>query len=184
MKTIMFDVDGVLAGFLGGYARLWTTVHQRPFDYNSHTTWDDYWDKNVWGEIRRSSTFWLTLEGLVDVLVWSRIDTLIRHHNTYFVTNRVGPNPKQQTEQWLRRHVSSSPTVVVTGKKGEFARAVGADYAIDDKAGNAVFMQYHSPKTKSYLLDTPFNRFDHAVLGAKVVRVATVDTFLDQVEAA
>ena len=76
-----------------------------------------------------------------------------------------------------------NPAVIISGKKGEFAKVVGATHAIDDKAGNAVYLQYESPKKKSYLLDASYNQFDQKVLGTKVVRVATVDEFLDAVEA-
>jgi len=61
---------------------------------------------------------------------------------------------------------------------------VGATHALDDKAGNALAIQYMAPGTKSYLLDAPYNQFDHEVVGSKVIRVKTVDTFLDDLEVA
>jgi hypothetical protein len=100
----------------------------------------------------------------------------------YFVTARLGKSVKQQTEQWLQTFGITNPTVLVTTSKADAARVVGATHAIDDKAGNAVAIQYMST-AKSYLLDRPYNRFDNSVVGTKIQRVMTVDEFLCDIEA-
>jgi phosphoglycolate phosphatase-like HAD superfamily hydrolase len=176
--VVMFDVDGVLADFLHGYRSVQELLGRTP---TTEPRWDAYLDEQVWKFIKDSSTFWQHLPSLVHRTTALRIDSLHRDADVYFVTNRVGRGPKQQTETWLRHLGIFDPTVILSGRKGEMAAALGADFSIDDKAGNAVFMSYHSPKTKSYLLDAPYNQINHDVIGGTVRRVKSVDEFLNEV---
>ncbi|HTK95412.1 MAG TPA: hypothetical protein VL382_07210 [Terriglobales bacterium] len=180
---VQFDVDGVLADFAGGYKRLWSKIHNQPFPIHLNK-WDDLWDAAVWEEIKTSPSFWVDLDPLVVSATFRHIRDIADTGDVYYVTGRVGRYAKWQTEQWLRMHGVIDPTVIVSHKKGEIAAAISATHAIDDKAGNAVFVAYHSPKTASFVLDAPYNQFDHNVLGSKVARVYGVNEFLDAVEAA
>lgn len=174
----MFDIDGVLADFLNAYRTLQLTLGKaRTYE----PRWDAYWDEDVWAQIKNSDDFWARVPLLANAHEMSRINDLCYAADVYFVTNRPGRNVKFQTERWLRMKGIGSPTVVISAKKGEVAAAVRADVAIDDKAGNAVFTAYHSPRTRSFLLDAVYNQFDHGVLGSTVIRVKTVDAFLDEV---
>lgn len=179
-RIVQFDVDGVLADFSTGYdaiCRRLSIAAPGP-----EAPWDAKWDAKVWAEIRSSVDFWLDLQSLVSDAVFARIQRIAEP--VYFVTARPGTRTKWQTEEWLKDRGVYEPTVIVTGKKAEFAHAVGVTHAIDDKASNAVAIQYMAPKAKSYLLDAPYNRFDHAALGSKVIRVHTVSEFMFDVEAA
>jgi hypothetical protein len=178
--VVQFDIDGVLANFLDGYRNL-QSWQGKP--RTESLNWDDYYSPEVWAEIRQSRYFWEDLPACVPDPVFRRINGL-GPSTVYFATNRVGVDVKTQTEHWLMARGIQRPTVVITAKKGEFAYAVGATHAIDDKAGNAVYTAYHSPRTMSYLLDRPYNRFDQSVLGTRVKRIDSVGLFLSVVEAA
>lgn len=178
--VVQFDVDGVLADFGAGYDALCLKLgFVAP---GPDAPWDAKWEREVWAEIRSSLTFWEELPLLAPAPVMRRIADLTA--DVYFVTARPGRQTKWQTERWLYEHEVRDATVIVSAKKAEFAQAVGVTHAIDDKAGNAVAIQYMSRATSSYLLDACYNRFDQSVLGTKVKRVLTVSEFLRDVEAA
>jgi uncharacterized HAD superfamily protein len=183
--VVMFDLDGVLADFYSGYRsvqeRMGKTV-------TTSTVWDDYWDKDVWQEIKNSQ-FWATLHPLVNEDTFKRINGLNAYADVYFVTSRGGVNVKSQTSAWLQQHGIDSPSVIISSQKGEVAKAINADYSIEDKAGNACYIAYHAPRCRSYLLDGDGirqdrcnNRFESAVLGRSVKRVENVEGYLQEIE--
>lgn len=180
LYRVQFDMDGVLADFGRGYRDLAASLGVTAPGMDA-AKWDDLWDPKVWAEIRSSRYFWESLSPLVPTRTMERLGHLTLIHDCYFVTNRPGTDVKVQSERWLKAHCVPHPTVIVSGKKGEFAKAANITHAIDDKAGNAVFTAYHSPETASYLLDRPYNRFDQTVLGTKVQRIASVEEFLEAI---
>lgn len=179
----MFDVDGVLANFIEGFRQTYERVHQRaytkPFE---EIRWDDLWDAKVWEVIKKSSGWWTLLQPIPEPRVFKRINALQNTHEVYFVTARPGLAVKQQTETWLRLQGIEDPTVILSSKKGETAAVLGASFSIEDKAGNAVYIAYQSPGTKSFLVDRPYNQFDHEMLGSKVVRIKEIEQFLAAIE--
>lgn len=183
-RVVQFDMDGVLADFSEGYDDFCRRFRIDP--PGRHAGWDAKWNQIVWDEIKASLTFWRELKPLVSEQTLDRIAALTEVADVYFVTARPGRQTKWQTEEWINDHMCGidNPSVIVTAKKAEFAQAVGVTHAIDDKAGNAVAVQYMSRGTKSYLLDTSYNRWDMSVLGTKVIRVPSVEAFLNDVEIA
>lgn len=177
-KVVMFDVDGVLADFYTAYRNVQTLLGQNPCD---STRWDDYWDEAVWHHIRNSPDFFRRAPALVDADTFRRINDLTYAADVYFVTARLGDTAKSQTDTWLRMKGITSPTVIRSGRKAEVARALEADYSIEDNVGNAVAVAYLVPRCQSFLLDTKFNRFEHDVLGVKVRRIYSVEEYLDEV---
>lgn len=189
-RKIQFDVDGVLADFMTAFTRL-AKAHgyaDAVTGTDEQTVWEQYGSvpsehvDKVWALIKADRGFWAGAPALIPPGTFRRIDDLQARYEVYFATARVGTNVKAQTTAWLQWRGVKYPTVVITPKKGETAHALNADYAIDDKAGNAIYTAYQSPKTASYIIDRPYNRFDHSTVGAKVRRVKTVDEFLDQIE--
>ena len=189
--VLMFDVDGVLAHFTLGYTKLLNSIAKSgPILTNDQVEeWDfdaRLWPANVvrgaWEYIKQSDSFWYDLETLASSEDLLRVGSLQAQHDVYFTTSRPGKSSKIQTEMWLQKYNVFNPTVIVTNKKGEVAKVLGADYAIDDKAGNAIVIPYFSPKTRSYLLGAKYNQFDHAVVGAKVRRVSKLSDYLDAIE--
>jgi 5'(3')-deoxyribonucleotidase len=184
-KVIALDVDGVLADFVWGF----TAIGKQAFGGKvvktpDHMGWNDFpgLDKNqigmIWDFIKKSRHFWRMLNPCVPEIVFDQLQWISQNEGLYFVTNRPGDTAKQQTEGWLRDHGISNPTVIISGDKGYTVQAIGAQYYIDDKAGNAVFAKYHNRDCNVYLLDRPYNRFDQTVVGTKVRRVDTVEQFL------
>lgn len=192
---VQFDIDGVLADFTRGFTLFARTVLGEQYAvpdasdatqtrYGTSHLMGKFESSCVWDAVMASPDFWSELPvapGLWPGL-WRAINGLQASRDVYFVTNRFGRRPRTQTVHWLERQGIVNPAVIVTGRKGEFARSVGAGYSIEDKAGNAVFISYASPDTASFLLDRPYNRFPEDVLGSKVRRVDAVQEFLDLIE--
>lgn len=200
-RVVMFDMDGVLADFLGGFSALAKTFYpaaplltydqadpvrgiyqQERWDFDPQLIPPAIVEK-VWQTIKApDSLFWINLEPLQHQDIYDWISDMARERNVYFVTSRPGAWAKPQTESWLRARGVENPTVIISSLKGEVAKSLEADYSIEDKAGNAVMIKYWSPKTHSYILDWPYNRFNQDILGSKVRRVDGVGQFLEDVE--
>jgi len=187
--VIMFDVDGCIADFIGAYNAMAYSIDRPEVarKLTPESRWGDYQDAVVWMNIERSTTFWFDMPSTPEFIqkpgLWLRMAKLINEHDVYFVTSRKGVGVKAQTEDWLTRRGIHRPAVIVTPDKGETARILKADMAIDDKAGNAMFIKYQRQKCESYILDRPYNQWDPTMIGTKVKRVATVEEFIDAVEA-
>jgi hypothetical protein len=188
--VVVFDVDGVLIDFVKGFCELgaqWFRDIPRGSDatnprYGTEHLVGEATSKAIWNSILVSPRFWQDLPPSATEEEFNGIQRLNRAHTLYFATNRMGRYAKSQTEYSLTRLGIVSPTVVVTALKGEFARSVGADFSLEDKAGNAVYIAYESGGTRSCLLDRLYNRYDPAVLGSKVTRVSTVQDFIDLID--
>lgn len=189
MKKVMFDMDGVLADFIYGFTSLGRRFFGSPaYSVNAHTQWDRFTGltkenlKFLWEEIRESKYFWEGLAQCTSNGALLTINDLIETGmaDIYFVTNRsAGKNTKQQTERWLQSRGIEHPTVIVTARKGETAKALGIDFSIDDKAENADCIAWFTDgKTQSYIIDRPYNAGRFAPHSSKVGRVNTVEEFL------
>jgi hypothetical protein len=196
---IGFDIDGVLAAFIPAYQRLviehaggLNLFHPGDDKLPPCWNWPEYRGYNkdvigsVWAHIKSSSSFW---QYLGETPGCSTLRTVIldlqRNHDVYFITNRMGCQAKRQTEHWLIHHLGiERPTVLLTADKGITAKALGLDCYIDDYLENARAVCAHSPSTRTYLLDMPYNQEDAP--GNKrhdwpynFIRVKTVGQFLD-----
>lgn len=187
---VMVDMDGCLADFIKAYTELGAKmypgrVHVQETD--EREAWREMngpHDGAIWDAIKRSDSWWTTLPPLVPQSVFLALSELNHKADVYYVTARVGNNPKGQTERWLYDHEVADATVIISEKKGEIAQALNAAFCIDDKAGNAVAVSYLARGCKSYLLDRKYNRLDHSVIGGRVKRVASVADYLADVHAA
>jgi len=182
-RVVMFDVDGVLANFIEGFKYTYRRVHGYvlPIPYED-IRWDDLGDPAVWDVIKVSSGWWTLLRPIPESRVFKRINAMQNSHDVYFVTARPGLAVKQQTETWLRLQGIEDPAVILSSKKGETASVLGADFSVEDKAGNAVYISYQSPQTKSFIVDRPYNQFDPQMIGSKVVRIKEIEQFLAAIE--
>ena len=184
----IFDVDGVLANFRHGYNKVCAERFGTPMEYEV-VQWDTNppgltreQEATAWLHIQKTPAWWVSLDPLISQDTFHKIDELVDYHDVYFVTNRYGPFVKRQTEDWLKHFGIWRPTVIISKDKGDVAHALRADVLIDDKAGNVVAVQYLSRKTKPFILDAPYNRWDSTVVGTKVVRVSSVEEFLIKAE--
>lgn len=149
----MFDIDGVLADFHFGFT---SEAYKRtgglyPKVGLVGTTQSPIWKINeavvprevqneIWEDIEKTGDFWLSLPQVEQGSV-VRIYLTLTNHQVYFVTSRPGLHAKEKTEVWLNRLGYPNPTVVIVQKgedKKHFAKAVRADYSIEDKLENAV----------------------------------------------
>ena len=183
MNPIIFDMDGVLVNFRQGFAEQFKRVHGTALPVDLHTAlWDDFLDKETWKSIKASSTFWRELSPLATADDFRRISTLRVHSDVYFVTARPGHHVLEQTKRWLFEHGVLGADVILSQRKGDITSGLEASFLIDDKAGNCVYVNYHSPKTKVFIYDAPHNAFDHRIIGKKIIRVYSISEFLDCVE--
>ncbi len=190
--SIMIDVDGVLVDFTLGFSKLanWLSDDVVP---QSPTLTHKRWSfvpalmskatfSKTWKYINENPMWWGTL-GSLDV-DWDELDNLTYHKEVYFVTSRP-KNSRQYTRRWLEDHGLGRPQVIFTKKKGELARVVEATHAIDDKLENAWCVHWLSGKTKSYILDRPYNQtpvnIDAEATG--VIRIAAFEDFMREVHA-
>jgi len=191
MANIIFDIDGCLCDFMYGFSSLANQYFGTPikkaedqYQWFGHEqlglTRKQY--DFIWEKVKTSEVFWTQLQPLLDASIFARLDSLTIDASVYFVSARPGVYVKQQTERWLQQQGICRPTVIISDRKGEIASGIKADFALDDKAGNAVFMKYASPKTEVYLLDRPYNGFDHTIIGAGVKRISLVEDYLKVVE--
>lgn len=189
---IMVDIDGVLADFICGFTTLAAAMFGCPITTTSEQPkWDGFPGMTalqinlVWKRVKTSTDFWNRLGSLVGDKTFDRISELQVDHRVHFVTSRHGLAAHDQTVGWLEERGILSPEVLVVpsaDSKGHAAAAIHADYSIDDKAGNAVYVQYHVPSVKSYILNRQYNQFDPEVLGSKVKRVNDVVDFIADIE--
>jgi len=208
MKTIVFDIDGVLADFIAGFMRVAKEVVGRDLPYVdtlTHEHWDSFpglTDAEVAGTWKYISTyigyeFWTTLSPLATRDEFLGIASLMPPdffgglsgygHRVYFATNRQTPGAQAATASWLlynstSRVVGAHPHVVITKRKGEFCRVVDADYYIDDKSENvdcAIWMT--DKKVKAFVIDRIYNRGVYAPHSSSAKRVSSITEFLEEV---
>lgn len=190
-KVVLFDIDGVLADFVEGFTSyaqglfpevpVTQTANQPRWDGFPGMTHEQV--ESVWQEVELDRLFWYDLKPLASPDEFLALNQLTLAAQVYFTTARGGVDALHQTREWLYDQGVYKPSVILVKQKGEVARALGASYMIDDKAGNAVYAEYHNKGQafKSYLIDRPYNQFDAQVIGSKVKRVQTVGEYLNDI---
>lgn len=187
---VIFDIDGVLADFIGGFMSLaYDRYGVPPYGTLLQKEWSEFGGltseqaEEIWRRITASDSFWSSLPALVTGTTFDRLRGLQKKTTVYFVTNRPGKTAHAQTREWLVRLGMCSPTVIVSKYKGEIAKAVRATACLEDKASNASCVAWMTEdRTKSYLLNRQYNQCPKGMLASSVLRVDSVDDFLDEVE--
>ena len=193
-KVFVLDLDGVLADFIQGFTKfaaqvfpkenipVYSTYQQKV--WNGFAGLDEKMEGEVWKAVLLSPTFWADLEPLNTADEWEALESLSLKSDVYFATNRVGIDPRYQSIAFLEKHGIFRPQVVVTKRKGEFCKCVGATYALDDKADNASAIAWtseqHNGITRPYLIDRQYNRYNEAIIGSKhVIRVPCLGDYIN-----
>lgn len=177
MLTLCIDVDGVLANFTDAYAsalKRRTGIEFPKASADWPTSW--YWERDAgvtkeqeeetWlKDIIQSKTFWQRLDPVPNAKpTLKQLNQMAqRGDQVYFITNRMGTSVKLQTERWLYSHGINYPTVIVTGDKIPFLRALKANFFIDDKPETIMDAGRVSEEEKwenfqPFIFDTPYNR--------------------------
>lgn len=209
--TLAFDIDGCLANFTKGYAKLLIKVSgvdlfppnwKGDDDPHFPTTWFweramgyGQWEKAVWKEhILVDGKFWEKLPplpGTPETL--ARINELAKAgHNIYFVTHRMGVEAKQQTERWLYKYGINYPTVLLSGDKLPLIKSLEVDAFIDDKPSTVNTVAVDNPQRRTFVKDAPYNRGmtpanldgtpNEAYVVPVAIRVPSVAAMLDHLE--
>jgi hypothetical protein len=190
---IGIDVDGVLANFFKAYEEL--TIETTGKDLFLDKKWPaqlpQTWNwpetfgytkedmNRVWGEIKKSRNFWWNLEPIDDV--FSFIQTLgektLPTGEHYFITDRPGVEPQDQTAWWLSKQgPNPNPAVIISGphaRKGQICAGLAITHYLDDKGENILDVLEKSPGTVAVLLAYPYNReFQEEIIinGGKVIQ--------------
>jgi uncharacterized HAD superfamily protein len=184
LKTVLFDVDGVLADFILGFT---TTAHNilggiSPITTHEQRSWNTFEGMDAgkidrtWEYIAKSYFWWNSLFPLIEKDTFSLINELsLRHHVVFCTARPVGsPSPQFQTAYWLRNMGLRIPNVILSSNKVGVAAAISADFAIEDNAANAASLAL---VCQSFLLNRPYNQKDLA----GVARIETIDEFLREV---
>lgn len=205
---IGFDIDGVLANFVGSYRNLLirTTGIDRFKDKAWWESW--YWDlecgydkldqKNAFDVIAQSRSFWYSLRSTMNCSTLALcIQSLEHEHDVYYITNRQGPTAKRQTEAWLSKYLpypspEIRPTVLIASDKAAACKTLGLDAYIDDNYDNIVGVVMECKATRAYLLDQPWNKgkdmvnvdvhskdFGYTREERPIIRVPTLGAMLD-----
>lgn len=197
MANIGVDVDGVLARFDEEFSKVLIHVTGKnlfpylPYDppcweWTEPLGYTREEEGKAWDFVKKSTVFWQTLPAYKDAgnVVKTLIEHSIKGDSVYYITNRMGQNPKKQTERFLYNlgyfgsiHV---PTVLVTAHKGLAAAALELDCYIDDKPSNCDdVVKHRGLKTQVFLQDRNWNQDFN---GKYVTRVKSVLEMLEIVK--
>lgn len=190
--NIIFDLDGVLADFDLGFTvvanKLFGTPINNTFEQKEFSFRDLLSAKQqaeVWRVLMDAPDWWRGLTALVSGSVFLAIDHLTHSNEVYFVTNRMHHKVPagEQTVAWLQDHGLSSPRVIVSAAKGEVARAVKADFALEDNWGNACAIHWMAgqPQCRVFLIERRYNEIARRVIPEGITRVKRVEEFIDAV---
>lgn len=176
-KKVGFDLDGCLANFPKAYEQTIIDVcggkdlfpkdvkYPPVWDWPQHYGYSDQEVKEAWDVIKQSKTFWRYLEPL-EGLQWARS---VNHnlHDVYYITDRVGILPKQQTQDWFSIQGIPRATVLITPRiapnpipyKDHVIKGLDLDCYIDDKWENCHAIWVMNPNCRVYCLTRPYNEF-------------------------
>ena len=179
---ISVDVDGVLANFTLGFARVANTIVPGTFppDFDSvkNTDWDfkyigEELVNKTWATIRyKTENFWLSLSTCQKEVhaLHQFLESAPNDVEVFFVTSRVpsqGLTVLAQTQKWLRRYkllrLGSSVIVKPRGvKKSVIYEALGIASSVDDywpnvPTGLVTILGPKSEKHHGYLLARAWN---------------------------
>jgi len=190
IKTIAFDLDDVLADFMGLFSKMAykklgkASVLEAPVDWD-WSNWKLSKEEldGLWADLAKTNNFWLHVQPLlVDYVQLRRLE---RTHNLVFPTARAacpGFPVGLQSALWLQeKFYLKAPAVFVAYNKGGLARELKYDYFIDDRPKNVIEVKEAVPACKVFLKDSSHNKkFDSDFYGIK--RVNDVNEYMNIIE--
>ncbi len=187
--NILFDIDGCLADFVLGFTReavnlgylkeAFTTQKQQVWSFDQCLTPTQ--QNEIWNVIYNDPWWWTNLPALVSNNIFESINNLQLLNQVIFCTTRPGKKVQLQTKTWLSNYGVDKPSVVVSKRKGETAKALEIDYSLDDKLHNAncIYWMADAKPCRSYLLNQPYNKLGR-IKGVRVVN--SVGEFLTAIK--
>ena len=187
---IGFDIDGVLANFIFGFATIARRKGYKPlyFTHNDVNTFDhsvgltDTEACEVWEVIDASWVFWTKLPAMIPKQVWARLKILAMKHDVYFITTRdLGRGIKRQTEIWLHRWGIDTPTVLMapySAAKADLIETLDLHYYIDDSPDVLQSIVNKKMSKCCYALDYKYNR------RVTIPRIPSVAEYLERIDKA
>jgi hypothetical protein len=143
MLRLGIDVDGVIADFRTAFRDLAAReLGVAPADVHADLT-SGHLDR-LWKSVREATNWWLDLPPYEPEQI-ARLYTLARRGRweVFFLTSRPasgGDSVQLQTQVWLERMGFLMPSVLTTpaGARGELARSLRLDLALDDRVVNCL----------------------------------------------
>ena len=191
-KTIVFDLDGVLANFHYSFSIILNKLYRTPIitNINDVKQWD--WcnwypisieqHEEAWEYVKTIKNFWTTLDPLVNTDTFKKIYDLQKEgHSIYFITTRnksYGLSISEQTANWFKKWCLSVH-VIVAKNKGLILKEINADFFIDDSPLNILNAIEKSPNTKSYLIKRRYNFLEQQTYLKNQKFVESVNQFID-----
>ena len=188
-SNISFDIDGILANFVRGFTRKAHAIFGTPVcDVSAQTHWmfEDFAElgltkdmcKVIWANIEVDPLFWENLDPF-NVSAMDRINAI---QNKVFITNRLGVDPKGQSERFLEKWGVKNPKVLVAAKKGPVAVEQFVLAHIDDYYPNCTDIRTAVPECYTALLTLPYNVCYHAEWKSAHTGeiVMSLDQFIDE----
>lgn len=184
---IGLDLDGVLAQFSPKFLAMASAKYGLNLKQENQVAWDfqcqgitEQQEKALWADIKATRNWWISLEPFPETQVLTYAKDKYR---IYFITSRTtteGLPLEDQAASWVRRNFFiANPTVIVIDNKGPLAFALGLDYFLDDRPENCLSVRAHSPFTKVFIHDAPYNRqFEQG----SIERVNSVNEFFRKVK--
>jgi hypothetical protein len=162
---IAFDVDGCLANFTDSYAAklvkvTGTNLLPKPltipcWDWDKHYGYSQDQIAATIENVAADKLFWQKLDTLAEPEVFTRINSLSKDNEVYFLTNRFGSNAKQQTEKWLYEQGILYPTVIIGSNKRPILDTIKVTFFVDDKLET---MNELGARPNFYLIETTYNQ--------------------------
>lgn len=158
------DVDGVLADFDPAYQRELNRIggtnippyiptmwhHENPAGFSRETV------EEFWNTTAQAPAFWADLLPIAGRNP-STVRTLADHHDIIFVSKRP-LHLQRTTAAWIDRHITLGGVTLHSNHKGHIACGLELDAFWDDKPENLMDIGKHSPNTRRFLIDQPWNQ--------------------------
>lgn len=158
------DVDGVLAHFDPAYQRELNRIggtnippyiptmwhHENPNGFSRETV------EEFWNTAAQDPDFWASLLPIAG----RNFDTLRKlstQHDLFYVSKRP-LHLQDATRTWLEWQLDGEACALHSNHKGHIAYGLELDAFWDDKPENLMDIGKHSPRTRRFLVDQPWNQ--------------------------
>ena len=104
-KTLVFDVDGVLAEFCYDFTCLAADLRlvQYPWYGSEQANWRFNFNVDkVWREVDQTPDFWYHLPTLCNDADFDAMHEAAKDYNIFYITGRQGDSAAEQTVKWLK----------------------------------------------------------------------------------